>query len=137
MAWKDGHFFIVGGLPADGTENYVYEYDAKFTFLRRHVLDSGYTLMGIQTVEYANGAWWFGCYGKPPVLLRADDNFKMTGKWETNAAVGMAALPDGSILLAENKADKDKKNTARVRLARTDAEKGMVLKVSASPASRK
>jgi hypothetical protein len=127
MAWKDGHFFVVGGLPEDGTENYVYEYDAKFAFVRRHVLDSGYTRMGVQTVEYANGAWWFGCYGKPPVLVRADNNFKCTGKWEFNAAVGMATLPDGSILLGENTADKEKKNTARVRLARTDAEKGLVL----------
>ncbi|WP_113961640.1 hypothetical protein [Roseimicrobium gellanilyticum] len=126
MTWKDGHFFIVGGLPPDGKENYVYEYDEKFTFVKRHVLDSGYTLMGIQTVEYTKGAWWFGCYGKPPVLLRADEDFKVTGRWEINAAVGLTALPDGRFLMAENKVDKDKKNTARVRLVRADAEKGLV-----------
>jgi hypothetical protein len=127
MSWKDGHFFIIGGLPPDGKENYVYEYDGKFTFIRRHVVDSGYTLMGIQTVEYTNGTWWFGCYGKPPVLVRADENFKVTGKWEFNAAVGIIALPDGRFLIAENKAYKDKKNTARVRFAHADAQKGLVL----------
>jgi hypothetical protein len=126
MAWKDERFFIVGGLPPDGKENYVYEYDEKFTFLKRHILDSGYTLMGIQTVEYTQGAWWFGCYGKPPVLLRADEDFKVTGEWNFNAAVGIAALPDGRFLIAENKVDASKKNTARVRFFRADAEKGLV-----------
>lgn len=127
MTWREGHFFIAGGLPADGKENYVYEYDAEFKFVKRHVLDSGYTLMGIQTVEYTNGTWWFGCYGKPPVLLRADENFKVTGKWEFNAAVGIIALSDGRFLIAENKVDKEQMNTARVRFAHADADKGLVL----------
>lgn len=127
MAWKDGHFFIVGGLPKDGTENYVYEYDAGFGFQKRHVLDSGHTHLGIQTVEWDGTSWWFGCYGKPAVLLRADAALKFNGKWEFNAAVGMIALPEGRFLIAENKVAEDKKNTARLRFARADAEGGIKL----------
>lgn len=126
MAHRDGHFFVVGGLPPGVEENYVYEYDAQFKLVKRHVLASGYTLMGIQTVEYADGSWWFGCYGKPAVLLRADDRFQMTGRWEFNGAVGMAALGKGKFLIAENRTSKDKTNTARVKLAHDGGAQGMV-----------
>lgn len=126
MAHRDGHFFIIGGLPPGVEENVVYEYDAAFKLVQRHVLASGYTLMGIQTVAYADGAWWFGCYGKPAVLLRADDQFHLTGRWEFNAAVGIAALGQGRFLIAENRVGLDKTNSARVRLAREAGEKGLV-----------
>jgi hypothetical protein len=75
MAWYDGKFIIVGGLPPGVNENYAYEYDENFRFVKRHVIASGYTLMGIQTIAQADGAWWFGCYGKPAVLLRADQRW--------------------------------------------------------------
>lgn len=126
MAHHAGRFIIIGGLPPGTNENYVYEYDRQFKFIKRHTLRSGYTLMGIQTVEHADGAWWFGCYGKPTVLLRADENFQFNGKWEFNAAVGIAHLGAGQFLIAENKSNKETGNTARIRLARPDAEKGMI-----------
>lgn len=53
MAWREGRFYIVGGLPPDVNENYAYEYDESFKFVKRNVIASGYTLMGIQTVAYA------------------------------------------------------------------------------------
>jgi hypothetical protein len=53
-------------------ENYAYEYDGDFKFVKRHVLDSGFTLVGIQTAAFANDHWWFGCYGEPKILLKAD-----------------------------------------------------------------
>ncbi len=132
MEWRDGKFFIIGGLPPGVNENYIYEYDENFRFLKRHVLASGYTLMGIQTVTYADGAWWFGCYGKPAVLLRADEKFQLTAKWEFNAAVGIAPIGDGRFLIAHNTAlkgddGKVKSNRGRVGIARADAKAGMVI----------
>ena len=127
MAYREGRFIIIGGLPPGTDENYVYEYDTKFQFIRRHTLTSGYTLMGIQTVEYADGSWWFGCYGKPTVLLRADENFRFTGKWEFNASVGLTRIGPNQFLIAENKSTKGIGNTAKVRLAHADPEKGLVL----------
>lgn len=126
IAYHAGRFIVVGGLPPGSSENYLYEYNSQFQFIKRHTLSSGYTLMGIQTAEYAEGAWWFGSYGKPTVLLRADENLHFNGKWEFNAAVGIAHLGAGQFLIAENKGSKETGNTARVRLARPDTEKGMI-----------
>ena len=44
---RDGHFFVVGGLPDDLKENYVYEYDRDFKFLTKHIVKSGHTHLGI------------------------------------------------------------------------------------------
>jgi hypothetical protein len=88
--------------------------------------------MGIQTVAHADGAWWFGCYGKPSVLLRADEDFNFTGKWEFNASVGIAPAGGGRFLVAVNEAlkDADGKTTAhqaRVILTRADDTVGMTI----------
>jgi hypothetical protein len=127
IAYHGGRFIVIGGLPPDVPENYVYEYDEQFRFVKRHVLASGYTLMGIQTAAYANGAWWFGCYGKPQMLLRADDEFRLTGKWEFNASVGIVGIPGGKFLIATNEV-KDKQNTAYLTIATEDPDKGLATK---------
>jgi hypothetical protein len=132
MAFHQGKFIIIGGLPPGVTENYAYEYDQSFRFQQRHVIASGYTLMGIQTIAYAEGAWWFGCYGKPAVLLRSDEDFKFTGKWEFNASVGLAPLGGGRFLIAQNTVSKGedgkvKSNQARVVIARADEKAGMAI----------
>ena len=49
IGYHDGHFLVIGGLPKGVNENYAYEYDQQFKFVKRHVIQSGYTLMGIQT----------------------------------------------------------------------------------------
>lgn len=126
MAVKDGRFLVVGGLPPGVPENYLYEYDAGFQFIRRHVLASGPTDKGIQTVTWAHGSWWFGCYGKPAILLRADAGFQFTGRWEYNASLGIEALSDGLLLIGTNTVDKTKAHTGRVFWARPDEEKGCV-----------
>lgn len=36
-----------------------------FQFVKKHVLASGHTHLGIQTAAFADGHWWFGCYGRP------------------------------------------------------------------------
>jgi len=127
IAYHAGKFFVVGGLPPGVDENYVYEYDADFRFLKRHVLASGYTLMGIQTVAYAEGSWWFGCYGKPKILLRADEQFRLTGKWEFDASLGIAPLTGGRFLIGQNTMTKGVGNQGRTELAWPDAEKGMLI----------
>jgi hypothetical protein len=63
MAYRDGRFIIIGGLPPDRQNNYVYEYDTAFRFIERHELPTGYTTYGIQTACFHAGHWWFGCYG--------------------------------------------------------------------------
>jgi hypothetical protein len=130
MAVRGGKFIIVGGLPDGVNENYAYEYDENIRFQKRRIVASGHTYKGIQTVAYADGAWWFGCYGKPS-LLRADDNFTFTGKWEFSASVGIAPIGGGRFLIAQNKAkvgdDKKKTHTARVVIARTDEKAGLIL----------
>ena len=37
MAWHDGRFVVIGGLPPGVDENYAYEYDDQFHLLKRHV----------------------------------------------------------------------------------------------------
>lgn len=94
IAWKDGSFFVVGGLPKGYDENYIYEYDETFKFKGRHVLNSGYTLLGIQTIAWARDKWWMGCYGTPEVLLTADKDFSFIAKEEFNAALGITFIND-------------------------------------------
>jgi len=127
MAWREGRFFIVGGLPPGVEENYAYEYDESFRFQQRHTIASGYTLMGIQTVAFTDGAWWFGCYGTPKMLLRTDEKFRLTGKWEFNASVGIAPLDRGRFLIAQNTAVKGKGNQAKLVIARVDDKAGLVI----------
>ena len=127
IACHDGKFIVVGGLPEAVNENYLYEYDAAFTFQKRHALASGYTDKGIQTAAFADGSWWFGCYGKPARLLRADAAFQLTGNWQFDAAFGIVGLADGRFLIGQNTRAKGMANQGRVVAARADAKKGLVV----------
>jgi len=107
MTFRDRHFYIVGGLPKGYKENYVYEYDEDFTFVRRHVIASGFTLMGIQTVEYHRGFFWFGCYGKPDnkPLLVTDKSFRIVSTSNTDFSVGIAGMNGLTFLRGATKRD--------------------------------
>lgn len=124
MAYHDGRFIVVGGLPPETNENYLYEYDESFRFVKRHVLASGYTLMGIQTAAYGEGRWWFGCYGKPPVLLKADESFQLVGSWQFNGSVGIVSLADGRFLIGESKHAKGKGYSGALKIALPDVAAG-------------
>ena len=100
IAWAEGHFFVVGGLPAGIKENYVFEYDDQFVFQKKHVIASGYTEMGIQTAVFDGMGWWFGCYGGSPELLKTDLSFKLLGKYKFDCSLGLAPLPTGQFLAA-------------------------------------
>jgi len=114
IAWHDGKFLVVGGLPKGTPENYLYEYDANWKFLNRHVLASGETYLGIQTVTFHGGHWWLGCYGTPQVLLKASEDFRFEGKQEFNGSVGLIGLSDGTFLIAQNKSQPNKHNRAKL-----------------------
>ena len=122
-----GRFVVVGGLPPGIDENYVYEYDVAFRFQKRHSVTSGYTLMGIQTATYSEGEWWFGCYGKPQVLLRTDEQFRLSGRWNVSAAVGLEMLSEGRVMVAENEKT-GRGNHAWARLARADKKSGLIFR---------
>ncbi len=125
MACDGERFIVVGGLPEGIEENYLYEYDLELRFVRRHVLPSGYTRLGIQTAAWAHGAWWFGCYGR--TLLRTDENFELDGAWTFDAALGLEEAPDGRFLVGRNRKKEDEGYTGWVVLAKADEETGLRL----------
>lgn len=126
IAWHEGRYIVVGGLPKDVPENYLYEYDADFRFLRRHVLASGWTSAGIQTATYAQGGWWFGTYSEPRTVLHADAEFRYAGRWVFDAALGIVPLDGERFLIGSNEKDAAGKHHGRVRVFRFDPARGLV-----------
>jgi hypothetical protein len=124
---RDGRFFLVGGLPPAVEENFVYEYDSGFQFIRQHSIKSGYTRMGIQTAAFADGCWWFGCYGDPKILLKTDEAFRLLGKYRFDASLGIVGLPSGRLLVARGSCQAQKGCVGSVRVAAADAERGLVM----------
>lgn len=124
---RDGRFFVVGGLPNGVEENYVYEYDPEFRFVKRHVLRSGHTHLGIQTATFAHDRWWFGCYGDPKILLVADADFRMQGRFEFDCSLGIERLPDGRLLVASGRRESEQGHIGQVRLAIPDEKRGLKL----------
>ena len=100
---RDGHFFVVGGLPDGVKENYVYEYDSNFKFLKKHIIKSGHTHLGIQTATFAHDRWWFGCYGDPKIMLVTDADFQMKGRYELDCSLGIEGLSGGRLLVGSGR----------------------------------
>ena len=98
IAARDGHFFVAGGRPKDMPGNIVYEYDENFKPVRRHevAFDS---LMGIQTINHADGKWYFGCYGTDKLTIETDENFRVLRRVRPNTSVGMIPLANGLVLV--------------------------------------
>jgi hypothetical protein len=107
IGYRDGHFFVVGGLPDAVQQNYVYEYDSDFKFLNRHIIKSGHTHLGIQTATFAHDRWWFGCYGDPKVILVTDADFQMQVRQAFDASLGIERLTGGRLLIASGRCEKD------------------------------
>lgn len=125
IGFRDGRFFVVGGLPGDVEENYVYEYDGDFGFVKQHVIESGQTQLGIQTATFAHDRWWFGCYGDPKILLVTDADFQMKGRYEFDCSLGIEGLPDGRLMSAEGRCETDAGCTGSVQVAAADAKSGV------------
>lgn len=127
IGYRDGHFFVVGGLPDGIEENYVYEYDAQFNFIKKHTIKSGHTHLGIQTASFANNRWWFGCYGEPEILLVTDPEFRMLGRYKFDCSLGIVGLPDGRFLVAGGRCQGEAGCTGWVRLAVADENVGLCI----------
>jgi alkaline phosphatase D len=98
IAHHDGKFIVVGGLPDGVEKNYLYEYNASFVFQKRHVLNSGWTRLGIQAAAFADGVWWFGCYGN--ILLKVSSDFEMLGRYKFDCGYGIEQAMGGGLLTA-------------------------------------
>ncbi|WP_206107656.1 hypothetical protein [Paludisphaera rhizosphaerae] len=134
IAFHEGRFLVVGGLPDDVNENYVYEYDADFHFLKKHALAGGHTQLGIQTAAFADGSWWFGCYGKaktdaapakPPILLKADPSLTKVERFEFDASYGILPLGAGQFLIARDGSIPGKGRTGKLTPAVADERRGL------------
>ena len=123
----DDRFFVVGGLPDGIQENYVYEYDAEFRFVRKHVVTSGWTSLGIQTATFHEGTWWFGCYGTPKVTLKTDSSFRMLGRYEFDCSLGIAGIGRNQLLVASGPRTPQGRCLGSLRLATPDPKHGLVV----------
>lgn len=128
IAFHDGRFMVVGGLPPQVPENYVYELDRDLRFVRRHTLASGYTLMGIQTAAFADGHWWFGCYGDPKTLLKADAGLSKVQRSEFDGSLGIVPLGAGRFLIGRDTNEPGKGHVGRLLLAEADPLQGLRLR---------
>lgn len=136
IAIHKGKFLVVGGLPDGVNENFAYEYDGDFKFLKKHTLASGHTHLGIQTATFSDGHWWFGCYGRPksdnapstpPILLKVDASLKKVERFEFNCSLGVVPISVGCFLVARGGSTKDKSHIGRLVLAVPDKERGLKL----------
>jgi hypothetical protein len=134
IAFHDDKFLVVGGLPDDVIENFVYEYEGGFQFVKKHTLASGQTHLGIQTAAFADGHWWFGCYGKPKsdttpstpaILLKVDASLKKVERFEFDGSLGILPVDGGKFLVARGGITKDKGHTGRLVLAVPDKVSGL------------
>lgn len=127
IAVRDGNFYVVGGLPKGVEENYVYEYDGSFNFVKKHVVESGWTNVGIQTAAYHDGAWWFGCYGDPNILLKTDADFQMLGRYEFEAALGIVGVAKERFLVARGPKTAEGRYRGVLYQAVPDPDQGLAL----------
>ena len=126
MGYRDGNFFVVGGLPDDVEENYVYEYDSNFNFLKKHTIKSGHTHLGIQTATFAHDKWWFGCYGSPKTLLVTHSDFELVGRYKFDCSLGIEALPNGRLLSASGKCEQGSGCDGKVQTVMPNKTVGLV-----------
>lgn len=132
IACHSGRFIVVGGLPLNVDENYAYEYDERFQFVEKHVLKSGNTFLGIQTAAFADDHWWFGCYGLPPILLKADEAFQKVERFEFDGSLGIVPLSAGRFLVARGEYSLGKGYSGRLVAARADPKRGLVIEPDVS-----
>ncbi|MBL4886662.1 MAG: hypothetical protein JKY95_19320 [Planctomycetaceae bacterium] len=125
MGYHDGRFYVIGGLPGDVQVNYVYEYDEKFNFIKKHLIKSGQTLLGIQSATFAHGKWWFGCYGNPPALLVTDTQFNLLGRHKFDCSLGVAAAGNGRLFIADHHYDRKKGHLGIMHLVQPDGKTGL------------
>lgn len=122
----NGRFYVVGGLPDGFEDNYVYEYDAALKFVKKHVVKSGWTRLGIQTATFHDDAWWFGCYGSPPIMLTTDDQFNVLGRYEFDCSLGIVGVAKDRLLVANGPRTDKGRCLGTLHLARPDKQRGLL-----------
>lgn len=127
IACHANKFLVVGGLPTGIEENYAYEYDEDFTFVQKHILPSGHTLMGIQTATFADGHWWCGSYGEPKILLKADESLASVQRHEFDCSLGIVPVRSGQFLVGRGTSSKAG-CTGRLIRAEADKERGLIIR---------
>lgn len=130
IAYHAGKFLVVGGLPTGVQENYAYEYDEDFRFVQKRVIPSGWTRLGIQTAAFADGHWWFGCYGEPQVLLKVDPTLQQVERFRFDCSLGVVPLGEGRFLVGRGACSSGKGCTGRLALAHADQERGLFLQAA-------
>ena len=124
VAYHGKKFIVVGGLPDGVEENYAYEYDSEFKFVKKHVIKSGHTRLGIQTAGFSDGRWWFGCYGNK--VLVTDETFKLVGKFDFDCGLGIVRIRSGKFLIGRG-GGAGEKRTGMALVARVDEEMGLAI----------
>ena len=122
ITWKDDRFYVVGGLTPTRNRNHVHEYDADFNLVRRHPLEAGYTVLGIQTATFMDGEFLFGIYGgkgNPGGVLRCSPDFKTIRRYTSGGAVGFAKI-GGRVYTGVTTSADEKKETWKGRLEFSD-----------------
>ena len=112
IAIHNDRAMVVGGLPAlpKYTSNFVYEYDMNFNLRRIHILESGYTRLGIQTAAWSGGYWYFGCYSSPDnpngKVLKAEmdenDRLKLVSMYDLDMSYGLIGLGEDRFLYSNS-----------------------------------
>lgn len=126
IAYHEGQFLVIGGLPPGVEDNYAYEYDRNLKFVAKRVVNSGHTAMGIQTAAFAEDHWWFGCYGTPRSTLKVDRSFQRVERFEFDCAVGIVPLGDGQFLVGRDTASSGR-HQGSLAAAETDKRHGLKL----------
>lgn len=110
IAFADGRFVVVGGLPEGMSENALYEYGREFRSGRKIALKTGPTYKGIQTAAFDGAHWWFGCYGRADfteVLIRTDRTFGAIQTFAFDGSTGIVPLDRDTLLVARSVCGKE------------------------------
>lgn len=113
IAYHDGYLWLTGGLPKGHENNIVCQYTLDLKLVKRHLIPH-YTNMGVQTINFAFGRWWFGVYDKP-AQFTTDPNFGdiKPGGSQRGLAVGFVVLEDETVIIGSTPSRPDPDNPKR------------------------
>jgi len=69
LDWWDGSWWVVTSSPKGFPYNLLFEYDEDFRFKTCHVVKSGWTELGVQTILTVGDRLLLGAYGKTNVVV--------------------------------------------------------------------
>ena len=82
IEWYGGRFWIISCTPTYSRYNYVFEYTEDFRFVQCRPIESGWTMLGVQTICLRGDRMLFGCYGNSqhPVMPHKSCTFAVDVK---------------------------------------------------------